>query len=130
MPEVRSFKDFSLTFKKHPITDDLQVVKDENAIKQSVRSLLLTNKGERLFNSNIGTRLRELLFEPLDYASSNTIQEEIFSVLQEYEPRISVRRIDVDPNVFEDGYDVDLEYVILGQSKIFTADYFLSRTST
>lgn len=130
MPQLPSFKDFSLTFKSHPITDDLQVVKNENAIKQSVRSLLLTNKGERLFNADIGTRLRELLFEPLDYASASIIESEINDVLRAYEPRINTTRIDVIPNSSEDGYDVELEYQIRGDKKLYNAEYFLNRTSS
>jgi len=129
MPQLPSFKDFSLTFKSHPITDDLQVVKNENAIKQSVRSLLLTNKGERLFNSDLGTRINDLLFEPIDYATSSLLFDEIQDVLARYEPRINVTTLEVEPNFSDDGYDVELEYSIKGDQKRFTADYFLSRTN-
>lgn len=129
MPELPSFKDFSFTFKSHPITNDLQVVKDENAIKQSVRSLLLTSKGERLFNADIGTRLKEILFEPLDFASASIIETEIAEILARYEPRISVVNLDAVPNELEDGYDVDLEYSIVGQNKLYNAEYFLDRNN-
>lgn len=129
MPQLPSFKDFNLTFKSHPVTNDLLVVKNEAAIKQSVRSLLLTNKGERLFNSDLGTRINELLFEPLDYATSSLLFDEIQDVLARYEPRINVTSLEVEPNVSDDGYDVELEYSIKGDQKRFTADYFLSRTN-
>ena len=69
MPTFQTFKDLNITFKTHPITGDLTIKKDEADIKQSVTNLLLTIKGERLFNDDIGSRLNELLFEPLDYAT-------------------------------------------------------------
>ena len=61
----RSFKDFSILMKSNPNTEDFTVVKNENAIKQSVRNLVLTGIGERPFQPKTGSRLRELLFEPL-----------------------------------------------------------------
>jgi uncharacterized protein len=127
MPSVPSYKDFSLTFKAHPITDDLQVVKDDNAIKQSIRALLLTVKGERLFNNDIGTRLRELLFEPLDVGSASQIKREIATVLDDYEPRIIVNQILVEPNIQENGYDVELNYGIIGRESRVTTELFLDR---
>lgn len=129
MPQLPFLKDLSITFKSHPVTNDLLVVKNEAAIKQSVRSLLLTNKGERLFNSDIGTRIQELLFEPLDFASAGFLEREIIDVLSVYEPRIEIKTVEVFPNDSEDGYEVTLEYIIPGEEKIFTADYFLSRNS-
>jgi len=130
MPEFKSFKDFNLTFKSHPVTDDLLVVKDENAIKQSIRSLLLTVKGERLFNANVGTRLRDVLFEPLDFASASVVDDEIRGVLREYEPRIRITNLSVDVNTSDDGYDVELEYVITGlDNRLRSTEFFLERTS-
>ena len=64
-----SFRDVNITFKKHPVTDDVVVSKDNAAIKQSIISLLLTNRGERLFNSDYGSNIRSFLFEPLDFGT-------------------------------------------------------------
>ena len=61
-----SFKDVNITFKKHPVTDDLVVSRDASAIKQAIVNLLLTNKGEKLFNPEYGSDIRAYLFEPLD----------------------------------------------------------------
>jgi len=127
--KVNTFKDFSLTFKSHPVTGDLQVAKDDNAIKQSIRSLLLTVKTERLFNSNIGTRLREVLFEPLDFASASLVETEIRDVLALYEPRITIVRLDVFPDQAENGYEVELEYVISGRENRIKTELFLEALS-
>ena len=129
MLTVINYKDFNLNFKSHPVTDDLLVVKDENAIKQSIKSLLLTVRGERLFNSSIGTRLKEVLFEPLDFASASTIEREILRCLNKYEPRIRIQTLEVVPNDKEDGYDVTLIYVIVGRNDApVEVEFFLDRT--
>ena len=75
--EVSTFKDLSITFKKHPVTDDLVTVKDKAAIAQSIKGLLLTRKGERPFQPDIGSGLQNLLFEPLDYGTAALIKKEI-----------------------------------------------------
>ena len=66
MQSFQTFKDLSVTFKKHPVTDDLIMVKDKGAIAQSISILLQTNQGERPFQPDLGSGLRDLLFEPLD----------------------------------------------------------------
>ena len=118
MPELQIFKDFNLNFKPHPVTEDLQVVKDSADIKQSIKSLLLTRKGERLFNSDLGTGLSDLLFEPLDFGTAAVIRDEIFSVINSYEGRIEIQTLNVDTNFEDNGYDIELEYVIRGRSDL------------
>jgi len=77
MPKFQTFKDLNITFKPHPITGDLTVIKDEAAIKQAIINLLLTNKGERFFDSRIGSFLSNLLFEPLDFATASLMNTEV-----------------------------------------------------
>ena len=85
-----SFKDLNITFKKHPVTNDVVVSKDASAIKQAIVNLLMTNKGERLMNPNYGSDIRRYLFEPLDYGTANQITGNIKSTIDTFEPRISV----------------------------------------
>lgn len=126
MPEFQTFKDFNLNFKPHPITEDLQVVKDNADIKQSLKSLLLTKKGERLFNSELGTGLSDLLFEPLDFGTASLIRDEITDTISTYEGRIDIIQLNVDINFDDNGYDIGLEYVIRGRSDLQTnIEFFL-----
>lgn len=118
MPELQTFKDFNLNFKPHPVTEDLQVVKDSADIKQSIKSLLLTRRGERLFNSDLGTGLSDLLFEPLDFGTASIIRDEIFTVIDNYESRVEIITLNVDTNFEDNGYDIELEYVIRGRSDL------------
>ena len=129
MPEFQTFKDLSVTFKKHPVTDDLVVVKDKAAIIQSIRNLLLTQKGERPFQPDLGSDLIKTLFEPLDYASSGLVRSEVLRVLRRYEPRIRVDSVRCVPEYMNNGYQVELSYTIVGRDDApVTVEFFLERT--
>ena len=86
----RGFKDLAVSFNANPSTGDFGVVKNENAIKQSVRNLILTMFGERPFQRDIGSRVKALMFEPWDPFSVDAIKSEIFNCLSRLEPRIQV----------------------------------------
>ncbi len=102
------------------------VVKDNADIKQSVKNLLLTRKGERLFNSDLGTGLFDLLFEPLDVGTATLIREQVGYVLRKYEPRVRLNEIIVDTNFEDNGYDISVAYNVLGRDDIQSnVDFFL-----
>ena len=129
MPEVSTFKDLSITFKKHPVTDDLVTVKDKSAVAQSIKGLLLTRRGERPFQPDLGSGLQNLLFEPLDYGSGALIKKEIKETLNQYEPRISITKLMCYPDLMNNGYEVELEYKIIGrEDRAVALDIFLERT--
>ena len=129
MPDFQTFKDLSVTFKKHPVTDDLIAVKDNAAIMQAISNLLQTMKGERPFQPDLGSDLRKTLFEPLDYASAGLVKSEVARVLRKYEPRIRVDGINCTPRYMDNGYQVDLTYTIVGRDDTpVTVDFFLERT--
>lgn len=129
MPTFQTFKDLSVTFKKHPVTNDLVTVKDKAAIVQSITALLLTKKGERPFQPQLGCGIQNALFEPLDYASAGLIRSEIAEVLVKYEPRIRIDNIIVRPNNMDNGYEVELFYRIVGRDDTpVNVEFFLERT--
>ena len=124
-----SFKDLNITFKKHPVTDDVVVSRDASAIKQAIVNLLLTNKGERLMNPNYGSDIRRYLFEPLDYGTANQIKGNIRDTIERFEPRITVVRLKASPNYDDNGFDITMTYSIRGTNDSpVTVDFFLSRT--
>ena len=124
-----SFKDLNITFKKHPVTNDVVVSRDASAIKQAIVNLLLTNKGERLMNPNYGSDIRRYLFEPLDYGTANQITGNIKSTIDTFEPRISVLNLRALPNMDDNGFDVEMTYEIRGTDDPPVAvEFFLSRT--
>ena len=129
MPEVSTFKDLSITFKKHPVTDDLVTVKDKSAVAQSIKGLLFTRRGERPFQPDLGSGLQDLLFEPMDYGSAALIKKEIRETLNRFEPRISITKLMCYPDLMNNGYDVELEYKIIGrEDRAVALDIFLERT--
>ena len=111
MPEVSTFKDLSITFKKHPVTDDLVTVKDKAAVAQSIKGLLLTRRGERPFQPDLGSGLQNLLFEPLDYGSGALIKKEIIETLNRYEPRIRITNLECYPDMSNNGYELSLIHI-------------------
>lgn len=116
MPTFQTFKDLSIAFKPHPITGDVVTKKDTAAIRQAVSNLLYTRKTERFFDSELGTNLQRLLFEPLSSITAGLISEEIKDVLRRYEPRISIDTIEVKSDVTQNGFEVLLSFVIVGRN--------------
>ena len=129
MPSLQTFKDLSVTFKKHPVTNDLVAVKNKAAIVQAIQSLLLTKKGERPFQPELGCDIQNLLFEPLDFASAGTIKQEIRETLSRYEPRAYVEELRCEPDYDNNGYNVELQYTITGREDTPVAvEFILERT--
>jgi len=129
MPTFQTFKDLSVTFKKHPVTDDLVQVKDKAAIVQSITGLLLTMKGERPFQPELGCDIKRILFEPLDYASAGTIKKEVKETLDRYEPRIRIDDIACEPDFDNNGYNVELAFTIVGREDApIAVEFILERT--
>ena len=108
------FKDINMSFKKNPLTNDLIVMKNDNAIAQAVKNLVLTGRGERLFNPDLGSGLAQALFENIDVVSASQIQSEIDSLLRNYEPRINLTEVKVDPDFENNAFNVTVEYEIIG----------------
>ena len=110
----RTFKDISLSFVPHPITRDVIPLKNENAISRAVKNLVLTQLQERPFNPNLGSRLGESLFELMDTTSASAISEEITETIDNFEPRVSLRSVEVIPYYDYNAYDVTIVYDIVG----------------
>jgi len=124
-----TFKDLNITFKPHPITGDLIVTKDEAAIKQAIVNLLLTNKGERFFDANLGSSISELLFEPLDFGTAAMVSAEVQNTLTFYEPRIKVLSVNAVPDFEQNGFDIELFFEIIGREDFpINVNFFLERT--
>ena len=129
MPTFQTFKDLSITFKKHPVSDDLVQVKDKAAVVQAITALILTYKGERPFQPEWGCDVKNMLFEPLDYGSAVLIKSAIRETLVRYEPRIDIDDIVCTPDYDTNGYQVELWYTIIGREDApIAVDFFLERT--
>ena len=110
----KGFRDVSATFQINPINDDLIALKNENAIARSVRNLILTVPGEKPFQPAIGSRVTEMLFENMDKVTANAIRSEIKNTLNNFEPRISLKEVLVEPDFDNNEYNVTINYIIVG----------------
>ncbi len=110
----KQFKDISMSFKYSPINQDLIGIKNEVAISRSVRNLILTNNGERFFNPLLGSQVNSILFDQVDFVSASSIESEIKTVLKNYEPRIEVLDVVVEPNFDAGEMNVQIRYKIVG----------------
>ena len=110
----KGFRDISATFQINPINDDLIALKNENAIARSVRNLILTVPGEKPFQPAIGSRVTEMLFENMDKVTANAIRSEIKNTLNNFEPRISLKEVLVEPDFDNNEYNVTINYIIVG----------------
>jgi len=115
----RAFKDISLSFKRHPVTNDIGVLKNADAIKRSVRNLVQTIPNERFFNSTIGSDIRGLLFENVpgfvDFGTASIIEKQIQTTIENYESRIDNLEVNVDPRPDQNEYEVVVIFDIVGQ---------------
>lgn len=91
---------------------DISVVTDKQAIRQSLFNIIHTIPGQRIMEPNFGGDVKSLLFEPLDEETANLIGERIQGSIEDYEPRITLIRIDVQIMNDDPGYNIDVYYVI------------------
>ena len=110
----RLYKDLDLSFTANPVTGDVSKKLDVNAVKQSLNILMQTNFYERPFEPEKGANLRGYLFEPMSSLLAGLIQNTIKNIIETYEPRARIERIDVRANFDTNSYDVTLRYFIVG----------------
>ena len=110
----RAFKDINLSFKRHPVTNDVVTIRDEDAIKRSVRNIIFTILGEKPFEPNFGSVINESLFDLNTNLSEIRVSDEIRSSLLIYEPRIN--NVDVDVTIAPDTNEMNctVQYDITG----------------
>lgn len=110
--KFNNFKDISLSFKRHPVTNDILSINGEDAIKRSVINLVRTKVGERFFASILGTDVESSLFD-LDNSSLETqINNQIKDVIENFEPRVSLDNILV--SIDNNELNVKIQYNIIG----------------
>ena len=110
----RSFKDLSMSFKVNPINDDLIPLKNEAAIARSIRNIVFTSPGEKIFNPEFGSEISKVLFENIDEISAISIKDEIETSIRNYEPRVNLEEVDIEPNYDNNQFDVRINYRIVG----------------
>ena len=111
----RAFKDINLSFTPHPVTKDLTVIKNANAIKRSIRNIVQTIPGERFFNPILGSDVRSSLFEFVDYGTASVIQKEITTAIENFEPRVYNIQVEAIARPDDNEFEVNIYFDIIGQ---------------
>ena len=110
----QGFRDVSASFKINPLNLDLIALRNENAIARSIRNLIFTLPGEKPFQPNVGCNVTKLLFENLDRLTASSIESEIRNTVNNFEPRVRLRTVIVNPNFDDNIFEVTLKYDIVG----------------
>jgi phage baseplate assembly protein W len=109
----RIYSDFDLSFAANPVTGDISKKTDVNAVKQSIKTLVLTRFTERPFQPRLGSPIYGLLFENIDVVSANRLQLELEILIEKYEPRAILQSIDVIPEYDNNAFRVDIVFDIV-----------------
>ncbi len=124
---AREFKDLDMNFTIHPIRKDVNKLVAERAVINSIKNIVLTAHYEKPFNPDFGSNIRRLLFENLDTLTASAIEREIAETITNYEPRVNlletIARADFDNN----GFKVDLKFMIVNQTQPLSISFFLER---
>lgn len=123
----RSFTDLAIGMARNANTKDVAVVKNDNAIKQAVRNLIMTTPGEKPFQPLVGSNISQLLFEPLDDFTEDAIRQEIINTINRFEPRVRLETVEVIGNFSRNTFDVSVEYRIVGIPIVETIEFVLQR---
>ena len=129
MPVIsREYRDLDLNFTAHPNTRALNVLEADRAIVRSIRNLLLTQPYEKPFHPEIGSDITGLLFELAEPGMHKDISAEIIRVINNFEPRVDVLRVDtrIDPDNY--GIYATLVFFVIGEARKKTVEIFLERT--
>ena len=121
------YSDFLTNLNKHPVSGDIVRYVNENAVVRSIKNLILTNRGERLYQPNIGSDIRSMLFEPMGSASADLISTYIQDTIQNFEPRAKVLKCDVIPQYDNNAYSVILTFFVINKQDPVTVQVTLDR---
>ena len=121
------YSDFLSSFEIDPVKRDLNKVTNEEAIKTSIRNLLLTNTGDRLYNPKLGSNIRSILFENFSPAMDSVLADLIRTTIENYDPRAKIQEVFVNSEVDDHYVAVTLVFSIINIEQPITLELFLNR---
>jgi len=124
---LAKYKDLDLDFIKHPTTGDVSTKTDVEAVKRSVRQLVLTNKYERPFQPYLHSGIRALLFEPLSAITAFSIRQQVIDVINRYEPRAKLLEVQVIADEDKNSFEVSIYFRVINIPEAIVVDLTLKR---
>jgi phage baseplate assembly protein W len=122
------YSDLDLTFRKLPVTNDVALSYDEQAIVRSIRNLLLTGFYERPFQPKLGSNLNKLLFEPADQLTANLIESEVKNVISNFEPRVTINTITATASPDENSFNLSMTFFVGNNTRATSVTLLLQRS--
>jgi phage baseplate assembly protein W len=123
----KGYSDLNLKFKAHPTLGDIRPVKDLDAIKNSIRNILLTRRGERPFNPAFGSNLKQYLFEPADPITKASMEQEIRYSIGEQEPRVEIKNVDIQDDSDRNAYYITITVILINRQETADVQIYLER---
>lgn len=124
----RTFADLDLNFIANPVSGDISMKFDENAIKQSVKNLVMTNHYEKPFHPEIGSQVNSLLFEPFSPMLQSMLERSIINTIANFEPRVNLIDVSVSLNPDNNSIYCQIIFKIINTERPLTVDITLTRT--
>lgn len=126
--KITIYQDFKKSLEKSPVSNDLTVFKDEDAVKESIKNLILTNRGERLMQPNLGGDVQAMLFENITPSVITLIEDKIRDTIEINEPRAELIDVIVSSNIDDNQVNVKIVFYIKNVEQPIALDVFLERT--
>lgn len=126
--KIEIYSDFKKDLSVSPLSSDLALFKNEDAVKESLKNLILTDRGERLMQPNLGGNIRAALFENMTPAGLKLIEEQIRTTIEIYEPRAEIIDVIVNGNLNDNAVKVTVKFFVKNQEQPVELDVFLERT--
>ena len=125
---VRQYKDLDLFFDKKNVSKDITKITDIAAVKRSIRNLVLTNHYEKPFHPEIGSGVRDMLFEPMSALTAHVLTRKIEDVIENFEPRAKIIGVLAQPNLDRNEYRVTINFFVLNApTELVDLTLFLER---
>lgn len=121
------YSDFLMNLDKNPVTGNLAKLTNEESVKEAIKNLILTNKGERFYNQELGSKLKAALFEPADPMTAELIRTTIEQTIKYYEPRANLIGIEVFDDADNNAYKVNIYFNLINIPDIIQLDVILKR---
>jgi phage baseplate assembly protein W len=123
------YSDLFTNFDVNPVSDDIALKTNENAVKQSIRNLILTDRGERPFQPKLGGNIRQMLFENVDPQTMLVIKEQIKQMLETFEPRCSIIEVVVTPSVDNNAVAITIVFAVINKQEPVSLEVILDRVT-
>ena len=125
---ARIYKDLNLDFQQNTATKDIQKITDVESVKRSVRNLINLNYYEKPFHPEIGSGVRDILFEPMTPITAYVLTMRIEEVIENFEPRARLIGVRALPNLDNNAYEVTIEfYVVNAPTELVNMEVLLER---